>query len=97
MVPKARPPAPRSRRQRVVRRRRERFVRLLVIAAGTLVLGLIPPLRVFLWAHLLSDIAIAVYVVQLRRWRQAELERRRKVRLLPTERPLPDEVASSGG
>lgn len=79
MVPKDLPNAPARRRSRIVARRRRTFERLLVAAAATLILGLIPPLRPLLWVHLALDVCVVGYIVQLRRWRAAELERMRKV------------------
>lgn len=79
MVPKDLPAAPARRRTRIVARRRRTFERLLVAAAATLLLGLLPWLHVMLYAHLAADIAIVGYVVQLKRWRAAEIERARKV------------------
>lgn len=87
MVPKGMAASPRTRRQRLIQKRRRIFVRLVFAAAATLVLGLIPPLRSLLLAHLALDVAVAVYVVQLRRWHRAEIERARVLRAMPTARP----------
>lgn len=87
----------RSRRQRVVQRRRRAFVRLLAAALATLVLGLIPGLRALLMAHVVLDVALGLYVLQLRRWRTAELERARVVRALPRSEPLPQGTDEAAG
>ncbi len=79
MVPKDLPNAPARRRSRIVARRRRTFERLLIAAAITLVLGLLPWFRDLLWVHLALDIGVAGYIVQLRRWRMIEVERARKV------------------
>lgn len=95
MVPKDRDDAPSGlvrRRNRVIRRRRDAFQRLVVSAGATLVLGIIPPLNALLWIHLFVDALLVIYVVQLRRWRAAELQRARVVRQLPPEIDLTDEA-----
>jgi fatty acid desaturase len=84
MVPKAMRAQPKSRRARVVERRRRAFVRLVFAAVATLVLGLVPPLRPLLLAHLALDVVLAGYVLRLRHWARAEQQRRRVVRRLPT-------------
>jgi len=78
MVPKDMA-SPKRRRERVMLRRRRIFARMLLVAGVTLVLGLIPPLRPVLLAHLGLDLALVAYVFQLRRWRKAERERARVV------------------
>lgn len=70
------------RRSRIIRRRRQNFTRLLVIAAATLVLGLIPRLHWLLIAHLAADLALGGYVWRLRVWKNRERERGRVVRSL---------------
>lgn len=94
MLPKGMREAPQRRRSRVVRRRRQNFQRLVLAAATTLILGLIPGLRALWMAHIALDVALALYVLQLRRWRLAELQRARVVHPLPTEQPHPDRAAS---
>jgi hypothetical protein len=99
MVPKDMA-SPKRRRERVMFRRRRIFARLLLLAGVTLVLGLIPPLRVVLMAHLGVDLALVVYVFQLRRWRKAELERALVVHELAPEGVddiPPDEAAFRSG
>jgi len=87
MVPKDLPQAPRRRRNRLIRKRRQNFLRLVVAALGTLTLGLIPGLHVILYANLAVDVLLVGYVVQLRRWHTAE----QKVVPLPTTR---EEIAT---
>ena len=72
MVPKDLPQAPRRRRNRIIRKRRQNFTRLIIFATGTLILGAVPGLRFFLWVSLASFGALGLYVVQLRRWHAAE-------------------------
>jgi hypothetical protein len=85
MVPKDLPQAPRRRRNRIIRKRRQNFLRLIGLAAGTLVIGLIPGLHVLLWAHLITDLVLAGYVLQLRRWATHE----QKVVPLPSAHDTP--------
>jgi hypothetical protein len=59
----------------VIRRRRQAFLRLLAAAGLSLLLGVIPHLHAFLVLHLGLDAGIAIYVLQLRRWRKQEFER----------------------
>jgi hypothetical protein len=72
MVPKDLPQAPRRRRNRIIRKRRQNFLRLIVLAVGTFIIGLIPGLHVLLWAHLITDVVLAGYVLQLRSWAKHE-------------------------
>jgi hypothetical protein len=72
MVPKDLPQAPKRRRNRIIRKRRQNFLRLIGVAVATLVLGLFPGLHALLYAHLLIDAMLAGYVVQLRRWHTNE-------------------------
>jgi hypothetical protein len=66
-----------------VKRRRDVFVGLLVAMAGSLVLGLLPPLRV-LWAvHVVLDLLFVAYVGALVYLRNLAAEREMKVRFLP--------------
>jgi len=80
MVPKDLPQAPKRRRNRVIRRRRQMFTRLLIAAAGTLLLGLVPALRGLLWAHVAIDVLLAGYVLYLRREVRLEAQRHEVVR-----------------
>ena len=78
-----------SRRQRVMLRRRRIFTRLLIAAAVTFLLGVVPALRSVWIAHVVLDAVLVGYVFQLRRWRMRELQRRRVVHRLP---PEPDQA-----
>ncbi len=73
----------------VRKRRRDVLVGLLGAAAATLVLGIFPPLRMLLVAHLLVDGILVAYVVMLIQIRNQAAERELKVRFLPTAAPLP--------
>lgn len=85
------------RRTRILRRRRQTFTRLLVIAAATLVLGLLPRLRVLLWMHAAADAAVAFYIWRLLTLKRREHERARVVRpLVVDEASQPDAFAQSG-
>lgn len=77
MVPKGPRSVPRSRRDLVVRRRRAAFERLLVVAAATFLIALIPGLRAFFWAHLAADAALVGYGLWLKGQRQKERDLRR--------------------
>jgi len=95
MVPKDLPQAPRRRRNRLIRKRRQNFLRLVVFALGTLTVGLVPSLHVVLYAHLAADVLLAGYVVQLRRWHKAE----QRVVPLPTaiaDMPAHRDAGASG-
>ncbi|HEX9775096.1 MAG TPA: hypothetical protein VGB83_05910 [Actinomycetota bacterium] len=81
--------SPRTRRQRVMARRRRVFVRLLWAALVTLALGIVPAMRVVLVAHLALDAALVLYVMQLRRWHLEEERRARVVRPLPSRDQAP--------
>lgn len=67
------------------------FVRLLIAAVGTLVIGLVPGLGSLLWVHLAIDATIVGYVLYLRRQVRLETQRREIVRPLYEE----DEAASA--
>lgn len=73
----------------VRKRRRDVLVGLLGAAGATLVLGILPPLRMLLVAHLLVDGILVAYVVMLIQVRNQAAERELKVRFLPTAAPLP--------
>ncbi|MFP5224092.1 MAG: hypothetical protein ACLGH3_00835 [Actinomycetota bacterium] len=72
MVPKGPRDKVATRRQRVVARRRAAFERLLVVAAATFVIALVPGLRAFFFAHLAADLALIGYAMWLKRERQKE-------------------------
>ena len=72
-----------ARRARTLKRRRDILFTLLGGMAATLLLGLLPPLRM-LWAlHVVLDLAFAGYVALLVRTRNAAAEREIKLRFLP--------------
>lgn len=72
-----------SARARTQRRRRDVFTALLCAAGATLVLGLLPQLRVLLVAHVVVDVLLVAYVALLIRQRTLLAEREMKVRFLP--------------
>ncbi|HVF33211.1 MAG TPA: hypothetical protein VM933_09255 [Acidimicrobiales bacterium] len=85
IAPPHRSPAPLrlGRSRQSVKRRRDIFLGLLVAMAGSLVLGVLPPLRA-LWAvHVLLDVLFAAYVASLVYLRNLAVERELKVRFLP--------------
>lgn len=72
-----------GRNRSTVKRRRDIFVGLLAVMAGTLVLGFVPQLRM-LWAmHVVVDVLFAAYVASLVYLRNQAAEREMKVRFLP--------------
>jgi len=75
-------------RSRTLRRRRDVFTALVGAAAVTLLLGLVPGLRVLLLVHLVVDALLAAYVALLIRQRGLAAEREMKVRFLPESRLL---------
>ena len=82
-----RPAAPRpgtaSGRALARKRRRDVFCGLLVAMGATLVLSLIPSLRMMLVLHVVVDLVFAAYVALLVRARNVAAERELKVRFLP--------------
>lgn len=73
-------------RQRTIRRRRDIMLGLLVAMGGSLVLGLLPPLRVLWVVHAVLDVLFVAYVGMLVYLRNLAAERDMKVRFLPTAR-----------
>lgn len=72
-----------ARRARTLKRRRDVLFTLLAAMGATLVLGLLPPLRM-LWAlHVVLDLVFAAYVAMLIRARGVAAEREMKLRFLP--------------
>ncbi|MGI8758766.1 MAG: hypothetical protein ACR2K0_05615 [Acidimicrobiales bacterium] len=65
------------------KRRRDILGGLVVAMAATLVLGLLPPLRMMLGLHLVVDLLFVGYVALLVRARNVAVERELKVRFLP--------------
>lgn len=80
VMPRAPESIPGTRRARVVARRRRAFERLALAAASTLILGLIPGLRGVLWAHVMVDLCVVAYVMQLKRWQVADRARATRAR-----------------
>ena len=85
MVPKGPRVLASSRRELVVRRRRATFERLLVVAAATFLIALVPGLRAFFLAHFVSLVALAGYAIWLRNERAKEREARRMKRMIARE------------
>jgi hypothetical protein len=75
-----------SRRRRTQARRREVFMGLVISMGATLVLGLLPSMRVFWALHLVLDALFLGYVALLVHLRNLATERTAKVRFL-TPRP----------
>lgn len=73
-------------RRRSIRRRRQIFTGLVFLAVATLLLGLLPGLRVFLRVHLTTDVLLATYVAFLI-W-----VKERSDRHLPKHAARPDEA-----
>lgn len=72
-----------AKRARTLRRRREVLVSLLAAMGATLVLGMLPALRVLWGLHLVLDALFIGYVVLLVRMRNVAAERDMKVRFMP--------------
>lgn len=72
-----------ARRSRTLKRRRDVLFTLLAAMGVTLVLGLIPPLRMLWAAHVVLDLMFGVYVALLVRARGLAAEREMKLRFLP--------------
>ena len=77
-------------RRRAVKRRRDVFYALVTSMAGTLVLGMVPGLRVLLGLNLVLDVLFVAYVAMLVRMRNAAAEREMKVRFLPQSASAPE-------
>lgn len=73
----------------VRKRRRDILIGLLSVAGATLVLGILPPLRMLWLAHLAVDGFLVAYVVMLIQVRNQAAERELKVRFLPAATPMP--------
>jgi hypothetical protein len=91
MVPRSEVTQPVRRRSRVIRRRRQNFERMLIVAGVTLVLGFVPALRWMWFVHLAVDAGIGLYVARLLRWKHDEEERNRVVTPLIAEVTAGDE------
>lgn len=100
MVPKGRPQRPIDRRrQRVMRRRRQAFVRLVTAAGATFILGIPSPLRFVWWAHLAVDLALVTYMYRLRQWKVQERDKIVHIGPVPAEPAMPlepEEYVQSG-
>ena len=70
-------------RSRTIRRRRDVLSALVVAVAATLVLGLLPALRVMLLFNVIADVLLVGYVALLIHQRNVAAERDLKVRFLP--------------
>ena len=92
MVPKDLPQGPKRRRNLVIQRRRRNLLRLVIVAVSSLILGVIPGIHYFLWVNLVADVALVLYVVQLRRWHASE----QKVVPLPAPRHVEQPVRDAG-
>jgi hypothetical protein len=77
-------PVPARRRASSVKRRRDILVGLLVAMAGSLLFGVLPPLRVLWLVHVVLDVLFVAYVALLVYMRNLAAEREMKVRFLPT-------------
>jgi hypothetical protein len=75
------------RRRQTQARRREVFMGLVISMGATLVLGLIPSMRVFWALHAMLDVLFIGYVALLVHLRNIAAERSAKVRFLPA-RPM---------
>ena len=70
-------------RSRTMRRRRDVLSALVVAVVSTLVLGLVPALRVLWAANVVADVLLGAYVALLVHQRNVAAERDMKVRYLP--------------
>lgn len=77
-------PVAARRRASSVKRRRDILVGLLVAMAGSLLFGVLPPLRVLWLVHVVLDVLFVAYVALLVYMRNLAAEREMKVRFLPT-------------
>jgi hypothetical protein len=78
-----------QRRRMAKKRRRDVFFALIAAALGSLVLGLIPGLRVMLYVQVLCDLLLAAYVMLLVRMRNLAAERELKLAYLPRQASAP--------
>jgi hypothetical protein len=78
-----------ARRARTLKRRRDVLFTLAGGAAATLVLGLLPPLRMLWLLHVVFDLLLAGYVALLVRIRNEAAEREIKLRFLPHAAGMP--------
>lgn len=94
MVPRSEVTAPIRRRDRVIRRRRQNFERMLGVAGLTLLLGFVPQLRWMWFVHLGVLGALGFYVTRLLKYKREKLEREHKVTTLQGEEPPAQQVSS---
>lgn len=78
-----------ARRARTLKRRRDILFGLLGAMGGSLVLGLVPSLRVLWGLHVVLDALFVGYVVLLVRMRNIAAEREMKLRFIPSA-PAPE-------
>ena len=78
-----------ARRARTLKRRRDILFGLLGAMGGSLVLGLVPSLRVLWGLHVVLDVLFVGYVALLVRMRNVAAEREMKLRFLPSA-PAPE-------
>ena len=78
-----------ARRARTLKRRRDILFGLLGAMGGSLVLGLVPSLRVLWGLHVVLDALFVGYVVLLVRMRNVAAEREMKLRFIPSA-PAPE-------
>lgn len=67
---------------------------LLIVGGCTFVLGLLPPLRFFLFLFVLDLVAFAGYVALLLQWKRNRAEHTQKLRDLPQLRAMPSYAAA---
>lgn len=78
-------------RRRAQERRKVVLVGMLGLMGSTLVLGLLPPLRLLLVAHVVTDVLFAAYCALLVRMRSVATEREQKLRFLPRQAAFANE------
>jgi len=79
-----------ARRARTLKRRRDVLYGLLAAMGGTLVLGMLPSMRVLWGLHLVLDLLFAGYVAMLVRMRNMAAERELKLRFIPPAGATPE-------
>jgi hypothetical protein len=97
MVPRSDVTQPPRRKNRVIKRRRQNFERLLAAAGITLIAGFIPALRWVWFVHLAIDASLGLYISRLLKYKREELERRLPAEpeaILPAEPEPPKQVSS---
>jgi hypothetical protein len=77
-------------RRRAQKRRRDVLLGLLVVSVGSLLLGVLPPLRVLWMVHIAADVVLAAYIALLIYARNVAAERDAKVRFLPSGQQQPE-------